>query len=534
MHRPHTRATLSAHAIGYTFADSGITLFSDLSLSLEQRTQALVGRNGVGKSVLARLLAGKLTPSTGRIEQASRVGYLPQQLPTVAGTVAVVLGWATRLEAYQRVLDGMGSGDDFALLDTHWELPHHAAQALESVGLSKAQLWQPVATLSGGERTRLALLGLKEQGAQFLILDEPGNHLDRKGRQWLAGWLESFHGGALVITHDRELLRHSDLIYELDSHGLHKSQGGLEAYLVTRQARLVSAQNALQTAEKTLAKAKRTGQRSLEQRQHRAAEGRQQRKEANQSKLLLDAKQGRCEKTTARTVQAHGRRLEEATRQYAEAAREVERLQPLVFVPAPTTPAYGVAVRLDRVMAPFGISSPLSVVVQAGERLAIVGRNGSGKSTLLHLLNGDLQPLNGTVAVPTSRALLDQHCNLLDERASALENFMRLAPGWDEASYRTRLAQLRLRADHALLPVQHLSGGERLKLALTCLFCGPTAPSLLLLDEPDNHLDLESRELLERVLATYDGTMVVVSHDEEFLTAIGCTHRLSLDHTDNK
>ncbi len=529
MHLRHTRAAISALSIGYTFADSGVTLFSDLSFVLERRTHALIGRNGVGKSVLARLLAGKLEPSSGSIQKACRVGFLPQQQRPFSGSVAAFLGWSSRLEAYQRILGGDGGSADFELLAEHWGLPHRAAQALDSVGLSAEQLWQPVTTLSGGERTRLALLALQEQGAEFLILDEPGNHLDQQSRLWLAGWISDFRGGSLVVSHDRSLLRHIDCIFELGSLGLYKSHGGLETYLATRQARVDGAQHALETAGKALLKARAAGQRSQEQRRHRAADGRQARKEANQSKLLLDAKQGRSEKTTARMVQEHVRRIDEAGQQFAEATMEVERSRPLSFVPAPVTPAYGVTVRLESAVVPFGGVSPLSIMLHAGERLAIVGNNGSGKSTLMRMINGDLEPFAGLVGTHASKALLDQHCSLLDERASALENFMRLAPGWGDEEYRARLAQLRLRSARALLPVQHLSGGERLKVALACLFCGPSAPALLLLDEPDNHLDLESRELLEAALADYAGTLVVVSHDEAFLHAVGCEHRLKLD-----
>lgn len=528
MHRLHARAAISVHSIGYTFADSGVTLFSDLSFALEQRMHALVGRNGVGKSMLARLLAREVAPTSGRIEQTCRVGYMPQKLPPFAGSVATLLGWASLLEAYQRILDGAGSSEDFELLADRWEFPHHATQALESVGIDAGQLWQPVATLSGGERTRLALLALQEQGADFLILDEPGNHLDRQARQWLSGWLRDFSGGSLVVSHDRELLRKIDCIYELDSAGLNKSHG-LDGYLASRKARVDSAQHALETAEKALAKVRSAGQRSMELRQRRTADGRRQRKEANQSKLLLDAKLGRCEKTTARTIQEHGRRLDEAREQFIEASSEVERIRPLSFVPAPATPAYGVVLRFDHAVAPYGSPSPLSMTLHAGERMAIVGHNGSGKSTVLRLITGELKPVTGSVVAHASVALLDQHCSFLGERVSALDNFMRLAPGWTAAEYRTRLAQLRLRADRVLLPVQELSGGERLKVALACLFCGPSAPALLMLDEPDSHLDFESREMLEAALAEYDGALVVVSHDEAFLDAIGCEQRLVLE-----
>jgi ATPase subunit of ABC transporter with duplicated ATPase domains len=158
----------------------------------------------------------------------------------------------------------------------------------------------------------------------------------------------------------------------------------------------------------------------------------------------------------------------------------------------------------------------------------VIGKNGSGKTTLLSLLTGRLSPWAGTVQVMVPFALLDQKIELLDPRLSIRDNFRRLHPGADENVCRAALARFMFRADAALQPVASLSGGQMLRAGLACVLGGPAPPSLLLLDEPTNHLDINSIEAVETGLRAYDGALLVVSHDEAFLDAIGVTRRLAL------
>jgi ATPase subunit of ABC transporter with duplicated ATPase domains len=170
----------------------------------------------------------------------------------------------------------------------------------------------------------------------------------------------------------------------------------------------------------------------------------------------------------------------------------------------------------------------LSLTVVGPERIAVTGPNGSGKTTLLSLLTGRLAPWTGTVQAMVPLALLDQKVDLLDRTLSIRDNFRRLHPGADENGCRAALARFMFRADAALQTVESLSGGQMLRAGLACVLGGANPPSLLLLDEPTNHLDIESIEAVEAGLRAYDGALLVVSHDQTFLDAIGITRRLGL------
>jgi ATPase subunit of ABC transporter with duplicated ATPase domains len=224
----------------------------------------------------------------------------------------------------------------------------------------------------------------------------------------------------------------------------------------------------------------------------------------------------------------HGERESQSLDALRDARQRLERVDPLTFTVAEPTPAHGHTVWLHDVVLPYGRATPLSLSLQPSQRIAVTGPNGSGKSTLMRVLTGTERPLSGSMRVASHVGLLDQQCGLLDPALNALENFAALAPGWTEDRYRTALAQLRLRQDMALMPVSALSGGERIKVALAALFCGPRSPSLLLLDEPDNHLDLESKQLLESALSRYRGSLLVVSHDDAFIANAGIDQSLDL------
>ncbi|MEO3432864.1 ABC-F family ATP-binding cassette domain-containing protein [Inquilinus sp. CAU 1745] len=523
-----------ADGISATLPD-GRVLFSGVTLSFGRERTGLVGPNGVGKTTLARLLTGLQPPSAGSVRRNGAIFHLAQEIPhDPSATLAGLLGAEERLAALDRAEAGRATVADIAVIGEDWDLRDRALTALRAVGLDHLPLDRPVPGLSGGEATRAALARARLEAPDFLVLDEPTNHLDAESRDALYRFLEGWEGGCLAISHDRALLRRMDRILELTTLGLATYGGGYDAYMEQRTAEAEAAARDLAAAEGQLRRTRRTMQEDKEKSQRRDARGRRERASGSQAKILLDAKKERAGQTRKRTAAAADRRLEEAAATVAEAQERIERRRvPAFHLPPTGLPGGRLVLELDRVTyTPPGVATSLidnfSLTVTGPERLAITGPNGSGKTTLLRLIAGHLHPKAGVVRRAGEAAWLDQQGGGLDPSASVLENFRRAHPDIREEAARGLLARFLFRNDAALATVGTLSGGQKLRAALACAIGAGHPPSLLLLDEPTNHLDLDSLAAVETALSFYDGALIVVSHDRDFLNAIGIEREVRL------
>jgi ATPase subunit of ABC transporter with duplicated ATPase domains len=510
----------------------GHTLFSDLSLAFGREPTGVVGRNGAGKTTLLRLIAGLSEPGEGTVARAGRIGFLAQHTaPAAAATVAEALGVGEALAVVGRVLAGDGSPDDLAAAD--WTLEDRIAGALAEVGLAGIDPGRPVGTLSGGEQTRLGLAGLLLEQPDLLVLDEPSNHLDVEGRAIVAGVLERWKGGAVVVSHDRGLLRRMDRIVELSSLGVAIYGGDYDLYAGRKAAERAAAARELDVAERDAGRAARENQRALEKKARRDKAGRAFAARKSEPKILLGAMAERAENSGGRDNRLAERRAAEAEAALTEARARVERVWAL-SIPMPSTglAAGRTVLTLDAAAwdAPDGrrIVGPVSLRLTGPERLAITGPNGAGKTTLLRLISGELAPTGGRVERPAPAAFLDQETALLRPDETLIEAWRRLNPETTANEAHAALARFLFRNTAAQKRVAALSGGERLRAALACVMNGARPPQLLILDEPTNHLDLESIAAVEAALAAWDGALAVVSHDADFLSAIGIDRRIEL------
>lgn len=524
-------ACMSATGLTVAF-DPQPPVFQALEVHLSAEPLALIGPNGAGKTLLAECLAGRRTPTAGQVQRQVPVAYLPQQASEQHDprTVAAFLGVEDALAALTRLLAGEGGVDDLAVLNDRWSLRDDLDAELAQFRLPPSALSAPVSSLSGGQRTRLYLMHLSRLPDTYLILDEPTNHLDQAGRQWLAHWIEQRTAGTLVITHDQGLLASFSQLLELREGRLQRHGQGFAAYQQTRAQLIDKAQHDKQHARLTLKKERQQQQIERERHEQRAAKGRAKARKGDMPKILLDAQKDRSEATGGRIAQKHQAGLNEEQERIKAADAVLGRENPLAFPLTEPAPIAGCLLALQGVCLPrVPNPQPISWQLMSGERWWLRGDNGSGKSTLLSMITGELEPVSGELQRRGSRIRLDQHLTLLNGQDSALANFRRLNPGWSDSAYRDRLAHLRLRGDSPLLPVSHLSGGERLKVALACCLMGPEAAQLVLLDEPDNHLDLESQTLLADVLSQYRGSLIVVTHSEPLAQAmlLNRTHTLA-------
>ena len=521
---------ISINGLSFRLPD-GRTLFENLSLDLGAERTGLVGRNGVGKSSLLSILAGSAVGASGAVHVSGRLGMLRQMAAAAEGeTVADLFGVADQLVLLDRIEQGTAGLDEMA--DADWTLEARLNKALNDVELAGIEPDRALSTLSGGQLTRAGIAALAFGEPDFILLDEPTNNLDRDGRERLLAFLGSWKGGALVVSHDRELLNRMDRIAELSPSGVRVYGGGYDEYREQRDAELDLANRELELAERQLRQAARTAQQARERQARRDSAGRKARANSSDPKILLDARQQRAEATAARGSSLAGR-LESDAREKLERGRQsVERLTPFsADVASRTVPAGKVLVEAHDLAVGFSgrpVAASFDLSIVGPERVALSGPNGAGKSTLLKTLAGLLPPLAGSLRVAADVAFFDQHVSLLDGDVSILDNYRRLNSGASEFECRAALARYAFRADAALQRVATLSGGERLRAGLACVAGGERAPDLLVLDEPTNHLDLVSIAEVEAGLVGFGGALLVVSHDEVFLENIGIERRIVL------
>ena len=525
-----THPILALDGVSLNLPD-GRVLFSHLHHGFDLRRTGLVGRNGVGKSMLARLLAGELAPSAGRVVRGGRVAYLSQQAGSgQAASVAELAGIAAVTEALARIEAGSVDPRDFDTVGEHWDIGARLRQGCQAHGLPQLTLDTPVAALSGGEAMRVALVGATLFDPDFLILDEPSNHLDAEGRAALLRQLQAWDKGLLVISHDRELLNAMDCIVELSADGLRAYGGNYAFYEAARRQEQEAAQDALGHARQELRRdeaARRTQRERLARRQ---ARGNRDARDANQAAILLGRGKDRSEGSAGRLRQQHEAARSGQVERLREAAQRVAADAAVrIHAAAVDSASQRRVARLEAVVLPW-VAPPLDridLTLTGRQRVGLVGPNGSGKSTLLKVQAGRLDPLAGVRSLPAHVAYLDQGLGSLDPRRSTLDQLLDVNRGAGQDLLRTWLVQLGLGAGAVTRPAGLLSGGERLKAALACALYADPPPALLLLDEPSNHLDLAALAALEAMLNGYQGALVVASHDRVFLERIGLTHRLA-------
>jgi ATPase subunit of ABC transporter with duplicated ATPase domains len=524
-----TTTCLTLEGVSYMLAD-GRMLFENLNDVFDRRRTGLVGRNGVGKSVLARLMAGLLVPSQGRVMRSGPVHYLAQQVASPAlATMAALAGAQTTLSALERIERGSHEPADFDAVGKRWDIRSRLQAELDRHGLAHLRADTPVATLSGGEAMRVALIAAWLSEASLLILDEPSNHLDRANRAALRAQLQRWPGSLLVISHDRELLGDMERIVELSPLGLRSYGGDYALYAECRRAENENAQRQLEQRKLERKRAAQTMREQQERQARRQAKGERDGRDANQANILLGGQKNRAQGTAGKLRQQHAAQHAQLSQRVLEAARLAGPDAAIAMhALAAAQPVRQRVAALHEVSLPYAPAATrsISLTITGAQRIGVAGPNGCGKTTLLKLLAGQLAPLAGCCEVRVKTAYLDQQLAGLTPQQSAIAHLLAQNSEAGEPALRTHLAQMGIDARMAAAPAGMLSGGERLKVALACALYAHPLAQLLLLDEPSNHLDLVSLEALETMLGQYQGALLVVSHDAAFMASLRLTHVL--------
>ncbi|MFD1427050.1 ABC-F family ATP-binding cassette domain-containing protein [Kroppenstedtia sanguinis] len=512
---------LSILQVNQIYKSFGATpILEGISLQVEEKERVgLIGPNGAGKSTLLKVITSHIPADSGEIHipKKARIGYLAQSMETEAeGTV-----WEEVMKAFHHLREmesqlrnleqEMGRSsviaeekrylqvtEQYARLQESFEkaggysYEAQARGALTGLGLGGLH-WQdtPVRTLSGGQKTRLALARLLLEQPDLIILDEPTNYLDMDALAWLEQTLDSYPGALLVVSHDRYFLdRIVSVIYELDRNRITRYKGNYTQYVQQREEQMLLQEKAYEQQQEEIRRMEEFVQRNLAR--------------ASTSKR-------------AQSRQKSLERMERIQRPPGDRKKAAIRFTPSVTSGQQVLKTEDLTVGYD---SAHPLIAPANLQLERGDRIALLGRNGTGKSTLLKTLANILAPLSGTVTFGTQVHLdyYDQEQEELNEQETVLEEVWQAHPRLDQTQIRSYLGQFLFSGEEVFKRIASLSGGEKARLSLLKRLLNRA--NLLLMDEPTNHLDLESKERLEEGLESFPGTLLFVSHDRYFINRL--------------
>lgn len=546
-------ATLVAKGVVGGFAHR--TLFEGVDLTVAPGDViGVVGANGAGKSTLLRILAGDVEPLEGTVSAAPAdafVGWLPQEhqrVPgeTVAGYIARRTGCTAATHAMEAAATALADpaqgpadadpADAYAVALEHWlatgaaDLDDRIPAVLADLGLHSGAV-SPTSSLttalSGGQAARVGLAALMLSRFDIVLLDEPTNDLDLDGLQRLEDFVRDLRGGVVLVSHDREFLARSvTRVLELDlaQNITTVFGGGYDSFLEERE---VARRHRREQYDEFADKKSDLVARARTQREWSSQGVRNAvRKSPDNDKIRRRAAMESSEKQAQKVRQMESRiaRLHEVD--------EPRREWTLEFTIGSAPRSSSVVATLANAVVRQGdfVLGPVSIQVDAGERIGITGPNGAGKSTLLRLLLGRQQPDEGRASLGANVAIgeIDQARAEFSGPGRLVDRFEQRVPSWSTADVRTLLAKFGLRADHVERAVEELSPGERTRAGLALLQASGT--NVLVLDEPTNHLDLAAIEQLEQALETYDGALLLVTHDRRMLQNVRLDRYWAVDH----
>lgn len=521
----------------YTHPDKDI-LFNDIDLVINKQDKiALVGNNGSGKSTLLKILAGVLQPSAGTVRTDAEPYYIPQLLGQYNDyTIAEALRIGDKLKALQAILSGDVSERNLNMLNDDWTIEERCIEALAYWKLNGVSLHEKMATLSGGEKTKVFLAGILIHEPGIVLLDEPSNHLDTQSRQLLYNYIQTSTNTMVVVSHDKTLLNLLDTVYELSTRGITMYGGNYDFYAEQKAIESNALNQDLKSKEKALRKAKETEREAVERKQKLDARGRKKQDKAGVPTIALNTLRNNAEKSTSRIKDIHAGKISNIARELNDIRKEIPDADKMKIGFENSELHKGKILVTTRDMN-FSYDGkelwqqPLNFIIKSGERIAIKGLNGSGKTTLIKIILGELQPLHGRIDHAGVNAIyIDQDYSLIRNQLTVYEQALQFNHGnLQEHAVKSKLTHFLFTKAYWDKPCGTLSGGEKMRLMLCCLTISTEAPNIIILDEPTNNLDIQNTEILTTAINEYKGTVIAVSHDIHFLRESGITGSIYLE-----
>ncbi|MGQ4335468.1 ABC-F family ATP-binding cassette domain-containing protein [Streptomyces hayashii] len=522
--------SITCTSLAFSWPD-GTPVFEGLDVAFGPGRTGLVGVNGSGKSTLLKLIAADLTPADGTVRVAGEVGHLPQNVTLdTASRVDAALGIAAQRAALHAIEAGDVSEEHFETVGDDWDVEERALATLGELGLGHVDLDRTIGEVSGGESVLLRLAALLLRRPNVLLLDEPTNNLDLYARRRLYAAVSAWPGVLVVVSHDRELLDLVDQIADLRSGEVTWYGGNFSAYEEALATEQEAAERMVRVAEADLRKQKRELADAQVKLARRRRYGQKMYEQKREPKIVMGARKRAAQESAGKHRIMHEEKLAEAKERLddaAEAVRDDDEIR--VDLPHTAVPQGREVLTLMDLRLAYGARVEGGFDLRGPERVALVGRNGAGKTTLLRTIAGELAPEAGEAHARVPLRFLPQRLDVLDGELTVAENVARFAPGATNNRVRARLARFLFRGARADQKASTLSGGERFRATLAALMLAEPAPQLLMLDEPTNNLDMASVRQLTTALESYEGALIVASHDLSFLESIGITRWLLLD-----
>ncbi|MDR7371428.1 ribosomal protection-like ABC-F family protein [Flavobacterium aquidurense] len=522
--------------ISYTHSNREL-LFSNISLTVNNNTKiALVGNNGSGKSTLLKIIAKKLFPSGGIVETDAEPYYIPQIFGQYNHlTIAEALQIDQKINALQEILEGNVTEKNLNLLNDDWTLEERCAEALKYWQLNKFELNQKLESLSGGEKTKVFLAGIMIHQPKLILLDEPSNHLDIQGRELLYQFIKTTANTMLIVSHDRALLNLLDATCELKSNGIKSYGGNYDFYVEQKTIEKNALVQDIRSKEKALQKAKEKQRETLERQQKSDAKGKKKQEKAGVARIMMNTLRNNAENSTSKAKSAHAEKTGGISQELRELRDGIPSVDKMKFGLDHSTLHKGkIIVTAESLNYSYNEESiwknNLNFQILSGQRIAVKGNNGSGKTTLIKLILKEIKPESGTLKITDCNSVyIDQDYSLINNNLTVYEQAQRNnSAGLEEHDIKMRLNRFLFTKSDWDKPCQYLSGGERMRLMLCGLTIANEAPDFIILDEPTNNLDIQNIEILTAAVNEYQGTLIVISHDEFFLKQININSTISL------
>lgn len=530
--------SLQVQNLSYRHPNKDI-LFQNISFSISSGDKcAIVGNNGIGKSTLLKIVAGLIAPATGKVSCEDAPYMIPQHFGQFNNqTVGEALGVSAKIQAFSVILDGRGTEEDFTVLNDEWDIQERISEAFSRWDIDYITPGMTLDSLSGGEKTKVFLAGLDIYHPAIVLMDEPTNHLDTKGRSLLYEYIRRSNSTAIIVSHDRTLLNMLSAIYEMSPAGMQFYPMSYQEYKETVDSETTAKVSRLKNQQKELAKVEKLAQKTMERQQKHASRGEKQSVKQCVARIAMGNLRNRSEASTSRLNKVQQEKLQTINQELREIRNSISECATMKI-----NIGNSVLHNSKRLVEATNVTfkyadrdtmwehSPLTLSIYSGERLRLQGDNGSGKSTLLKLIAGALEPTSGEIWRNTPLNVL-----YLDQEYSCIDNAQTVYGLLENLNTKKPEHELKMLLNRFLFPSSTwdkkcatLSGGERMKLALCRLLVSENAPDIIIADEPTNNIDISSMDILADTLKIYKGTLLVVSHDEQFVHDVGVERTVNL------